>query len=676
MPSRQATVTPEGLVSPEAGLQAGDLRSLAALHYRELGKILDCLHDIEGVKAVKARVEANQSFLRALAMIPDNGFVIAVTGLQGVGKSTLANALLGISGTKGALPEGLGRCEKVPVLVRALLPGERSQAHALPLTSVGNTAANLVPVDSDKALCIALGEALDDGREAILVDYPLSAPPEPLLPPLVYLLILPGYEKKSAWGDLAMASMLLADRAVFVLDGSALASQSNKALLAGTMARFGGEGLAVVVSKADRPGQKPEDYTASLNALEVGHFSPEVGNLFFTGVRSNDPAEWQGVEALRDGLFYGLDQNMMLARASRTRQLAAKLRDFAEDDMEMLIDTVREQLERTQTNLAPNQRIYSNIQGKITRAREKAEKAARDVITNQVEDIFNKLVWEVERKIYTEASGFTQFVDGFNPFQDYKDQQDVRLNNLMRDMVNDSLAGIPAAATTAALKAFRDHLPESMFREQEDRQWTEVLTFTGKIDPEAFQAQASAELTAAMKPIASLMVEILEKAAKTEKLDKATLAEIAKNVLGNSGIKNLRRGMVALGLMDAGLIGVEIGEGTAASAATAISAPLAAAMAVVLVVVATAFSLRAAKNYKVNAQKTAGYLVSSSKEPIKKKMLESLDPILDWFQDGLDRYLRTVLGLRRSEDAQYRLAVQCERLSVLRSATLKVLAMR
>jgi hypothetical protein len=121
---------------------------------------------------------------------------------------------------------------------------------------------------------------------------------------------------------------------------------------------------------------------------------------------------------------------------------------------------------------------------------------------------------------------------------------------------------------------------------------------------------------------------------------------------------------------------MEIGEGSAASAAVAISAPLAAAVAVVLAIVATALSLRAAKSYKVNAQKQAGYLVSSSQEPIKKQMLETLVPVLDWFETGLDNYLCTVLGIKRSEDAQYRLAVQCERISVLRSATLKALAMR
>lgn len=415
---------------------------------------------------------------------------------------------------------------------------------------------------------------------------------------------------------------------------------------------------------------------ASLDALGVGIFSPEAGNLFFTGVRSNNPTEWQGVEALRDGLFYGLDRTMVLARASRTRQLAAKLRDFAEDDMETLIETVREHLERTHTNLAPNQRIYSAIREGVAQAREKAEKAALVVIDNQVEGVFGTLVEEVDRKIYTEASGFTQFVDSFNPFQAYEDQQDVRLNDLMRETVKETLAGIPAAATIAALKAFRDHLPESIFGEQEDRQWAEVLAFSGRIDTEAFQAQASAELAAAMKPIASLMVEILEQATKAEKLDKTALAEIARGVLGSSGIKDLRRGLVALGLMDAGLLGVEIGEGVAAPTALAISAPLAAAVAVVLVVVATAFSLRAAKNYRANAGKQARYLVSSSREPIRKKMLESMVPILDWFQDGLDRHLRTVLGLRRSEDGQFRLAVQCERLRVLRSATLKALAMR
>jgi len=674
MPSTAQPSDLMALARKDRALQATDLRRLAAVFHAELGSVLECLHDLEGVKALKAKLQTNQSFLKALAIIPDNGFVIAVTGLQGVGKSTLANALLGLSGNACALPEGLMRCEKVPVLVRTLLPGERQQAHVLPLRFEGDAARNLVPVNAETAIKVATDGHLQDGREAILVDYPLPASADSPLPPLVYLLVLPGYEKKSAWGDLALASMLLADRAVFVVDGSALAAQSNKALLAQAVAQFGGEGLAVVISKADRAGLKPEEFATSLNALSLGRFSAEMGNLYFTGVKSNRPEDWLGIAPLRDGLFYGLDRSMVTARDSRVRQLATRLKDFAEDEVEDLILAVREQVETSQAEQAPNQRIHGSIQSKVAEAKAIAVKQARLAIAAKVDTVFKTLPEAVEQEIYTAASGTKAFFEQFNPFQDYGDQQDVVLNRRLRDMVNSALGTIPSEAMSAALTAFRDNLPESLFADQSDANWAEMICFKGDLATDEQRQNVSSELLAALRPVTSVMIDILERAMKGGKLDKDSLAAIGQEVIATSAVQNLRRGMVALGLLDAGLVGEKIAEGSAASTATAISVPLAATVSVVLVLIATALSLRAAKNYKVMAQKQAGYLVSSSQEPIKQKMLEAINPVLDWFERGLNQFLSVQLGLKRQENVQYRLAIQCERLSVLRSATLKTLS--
>ncbi len=654
---------------------ASHLRRLAEKFHRELGELLNSLHDFEGVKVVKAKVEAQQSFLRAISMIPDNGFVIAVSGLQGVGKSTLANALIGMSG-KEALPEGRERCEKVPVLVRTLLPGEPRQAHILPRGPLGDTPNNLMRVDPETALRVARGETVTGSDEPLLVDYPLPAFPESLLPPWVYLLVLPGYEKNSPWGDLAMASMLLADRALFVVDGSALASQRSKTLLTDSLERMGGDGLTLVVSKTDRPGQKLEDYTASIDGLGIGDFSTENGNLFFTGIGSNDPAEWEGVAELRAGLFYGLDRNMVLARASRTRQLAAQMKEFAENDVESLIEAVKAHLEQTLTSSTPTRRIYAHFRERVSEARAKAEKAAERASTSGVAEAFNGLSDRVSKTIYDKASGWSAFWESFNPWQSYEDQQEVKLDQTMKTMVNDALNGLPAKSLKAALEAFRDNLPESMLKEQDDPAWSEKMFFKGNMDSAEFKKAASDEMLAAMRPISEVMIQMLERASKRGNLDKDAMTEIAKDVLANSGIKNLRRGLVVLGFVESAEIGAQIGGAGLTPVAEAVSVPVAAAVAVVLVACAVAISLRSAKAYKVRASKQAGYLVRSSEEPIKNKIVESLQVVMDWYEDRLDKFLRKAMGPDRNEDAQFKLASQCERLSVLRAATLRALPTR
>lgn len=670
-------------------LRAADLRRIATLQYLELNKVLHHLHDLEGTKPLKKRCEGSQAFLKALSLVPDNGYVIAVTGLQGVGKSTLANALLKFSDLDDyALPTGRTRCEQLPVIVRATLPGEPHQAHYLPATFNRDAAECLVPITLAVAKRMAQGEPAVDGTEPVLVDFPLPpvfAGTSMRLPPLVYLLILPGYEKGQPWSELAMASMLLADQAVFVVDNSSLATQTGKELLQEAMQRFGREALTVVFSKMDRDGQNPEEMTASLNALGLGEFSPERGNLFLTGVGDKKQV---GIKDLRIALFEGSGQGGRPARVSRVKQLSMRLRQFAEDDLEQVIELIRAKVEEAQTGQRPNHKVYHNLLDRIATARDLAANEARRVVEAEVKAVFESLPDEVAAKIYDEANGVTAFFEKFNPYQDYGDQQHVKLDRLMKDTVNQRLKGIPERVTVSALKAFRDRLPSSMVEDDGgmDAKWYNLVRLPddhrggGRL-----QGQVSQEFLAAMKPVANVMIEILEKAGKTGKsLDRASLQAIAAEVINTTGVKNLRRGLFALGLVEAGELGFETatvgapaaaaGATPAATAGAAISTPLATAVGVVMVVILAALSLRAAKSYKTESAKQAGYLVASSQEAVARQMGAGIENILDWFQDGLDQRLRAQLGLNRGDDIQFRLALQCERLSVLRGATLKALS--
>lgn len=672
-----------------AALRAADLRRIATLHNMELNKVLHDLHDLEGTGALKKRCEGSQAFLKALSLVPDNGYVIAVTGLQGVGKSTLANALLKFSDQDAyALPTGRTRCEKVPVIVRATLPGEPHQAHYLPATFTNDAAEALVPVTLAAAKRMAQGEPTVDGIEPVLVDLPLppvAAGTSMRLPPLVYLLILPGYEKGQPWSELAMASMLLADQAVFVVDNSSLATQTGRELLQEAMQRFGHGSLTVAFSKMDRDGQNPEEMIASLNAFGLGEFSTERGNLFLTGIGGNEQV---GISELRVALFEGSCKGGRPARASRVRQLSLRLRQFAEDDLEQVIMLIRDKVEDAQTSQRPNQKIYCKLLDRITDAKNNAAKSARDAVEKEVAAVFESLPDEVAQKIYDTAKGSTAFFEKFNPWQSYDDQQQVKLDKLMKATVNQRLNGITGRVTISALRAFRDTLPSSMVEDDGDMdaKWYGLVQLPdGHRDGGKLQDQVSQEFLASMKPMTNVMIEILENAGKAGKsLDMASLQAIATEVINNTGIKSLRRGLFALGLVEAGELGFEaatVGAPTAgvsatpaATAGAAISAPLAAAVGVALVAAVIALSLRAAKSYKTESARQAKYLVASSQEAVDRKMVEGIEKILDWFQERLDQRLRTQLGLNRGDNIQFRLALQCERLSVLRGATLKALA--
>jgi hypothetical protein len=270
----------------------------------------------------------------------------------------------------------------------------------------------------------------------------------------------------------------------------------------------------------------------------------------------------------------------------------------------------------------------------------------------------------------------------------------------MKALVNNKLKGIPVRATKAALEAFKENLPESMFRyrkEEDDKEWYKAVQFKEGIDVAQYKDIVSQEFLAATKPVAEAMMQVLERAFKSgDSLNKETLKKIAIEVASTQGITGLRRGLFALGLVESAELGFEAagmaagasaagtgastaagtagaGTGATAAAGASLAVPLAIVAGGILVAVTTALCLKAAKDYKVSAARQAGYMVASSEDAIRARLIESTNFILDWFQEGIERRLHQLLGLRRAESAQYQLAVQCERISLLRSATLKAL---
>ena len=100
---------------PQAGLHAlrdrlyDLLRALPVLDNTELERrVLPVLRKVE------------------IARLLDEQYVVAITGLQGVGKTTLIRAIYGLP--EDLLPEGVGRGEKVPIWVLEHSVGGRGGA--------------------------------------------------------------------------------------------------------------------------------------------------------------------------------------------------------------------------------------------------------------------------------------------------------------------------------------------------------------------------------------------------------------------------------------------------------------------------------------------------------------------------------------------------------------------
>jgi energy-coupling factor transporter ATP-binding protein EcfA2 len=613
------------------------------------------------------------AFVKAVAILPNIGVVVAITGKQGVGKSMLANALAGITRKGVGLSVGKLRCEKVPMLLRTCSRGEAASASWLPREFEGEAASNLLPISHEEARRIANEGIAPNGGSPVLVDYPLDAQDAPWLPQGVYLLVLPGFEKNTEWAELGTASMLLSDEAIYVADEQALASESGKSLLREYLARVGGDSLKLVVSKRDQSGASPEELLPRIS--ELGDFCPELDNLFFTAIPSqSDKREWKGVTTLLDALGKG-------RTSARDRQLAFALRELADVELEMLWSTINSWLEKSEITTLPNSRTYIEITDRVISAKEKALKAGRQEIHQQVERRMGILGQTVREEVYDKASGFRAFHEAFNPFRAYKDTQPAELDALLSQLGESSLKGFAADMLIVALKSFATSLPGSNLGNVDDKVWADDihnLAGTNFVDG---SRKVCDEYLAALKPVAELMQSILEEAAsKRSPLSPEILKKIAKEKINTVGIGELRRGLFALGLLESADLGVELAGGSAASAGAAgsaaaagISTGLAWAAGGIGAAVIVLLCLRLSTKFKDDTSSLAQYTIQNQKGKVEQDAMAGVERLLDWFQSGLDKRFRLDLGIDDNLIWKYRLAAENHQIRKIRVQTLREL---
>lgn len=170
-----------------------------------------------------------------------NRQVVAIAGLQGVGKSTLLGNYLGLSGTY--FPENVGRGEKVPVLIS--WTKELSLSEWVIEVQDGDLRMLQREVSEDE-----FRRSVTGGGNAILME--VGLPHEYLEAGGSSLLLLPGLEEvDEEWTRLTEHAFVAASACVFVTNSAVMADRANEELLNKVGERFSSHSI-VAISGADR----------------------------------------------------------------------------------------------------------------------------------------------------------------------------------------------------------------------------------------------------------------------------------------------------------------------------------------------------------------------------------------------------------------------------------------
>lgn len=289
---------------PEAGLHA--LRDRLYELLRAL-PVLDNLDLERKILPVLRKVE--------VARLLDEQYAVAVTGLQGVGKTTLIRAIYDIP--KGILPEGVGRGEKVPVWIVEC-----------PEAPLGTFEAEVVEVSRPEG---AEGPA-ELRTRAISTDelHELAQSPDPhhfllkLFVPGSFFggtsrsfLLLPGIEKRdTGWVELARHTLSCSDAALFVANSTVWARASAQKELEEVRSVLEGANPVFALTSADQSGDRNAEFAETV-ASDLDLVEDERDRLVVTDPdpRSSPDGDW------RDRLRAALDRHAATTREARHRQL-------------------------------------------------------------------------------------------------------------------------------------------------------------------------------------------------------------------------------------------------------------------------------------------------------------------------------------------------------------------
>lgn len=228
-----------------------------------------------------------------------NRQIIAVTGMQGVGKTTLMKNFYGLSDEFFNIT--LNRSEKLPVLITeredCVVP--QMQVSRVIQTQDGYD-VQIVTVDSQTEFIEA-----SKGDDSQVMYLELIVPYKHTHNSHTSFMLLPGFENRGDyWEELISFSAKCSDTALFLIDNMRLAREENRKKLNEMRDRFG-EQMIYVITKSDRATDNNEQAKAQLAELTGAgkerivcagaYFSDEENNAWIAELKkaidmfSNDP---------------------------------------------------------------------------------------------------------------------------------------------------------------------------------------------------------------------------------------------------------------------------------------------------------------------------------------------------------------------------------------------------
>ena len=324
---------------PEAGLHA----------------LRDRLYDLLRALPVLNKPELEASVLPVLrkveiARLLDAQYVVAVTGLQGVGKTTLMRALYGLP--EGVLPEGVGRGEKIPIWILERTPEDDGPDMAVVEVTdrESGKSADLRERPIEEAADFAHIAQNPESRHFLLK---LRVEPTFFQGDKSFLL-LPGIEgdgesADTMWVELARHALSCADAAVFVANESGWARHTTQRELERLETMLSGSHPVVVLTGQD---QSSDDHAELIEtvARDMNVPDDERDRLLPTHPEPGAPgrSDW------RQDLRHALQTYSATSRSARTRQLE-HLKKVLTEEVLQLLQTVGTESKRAWATLDANE---------------------------------------------------------------------------------------------------------------------------------------------------------------------------------------------------------------------------------------------------------------------------------------------------------------------------------
>ncbi|MEK3885779.1 hypothetical protein [Paenibacillus sp. PL2-23] len=203
----------------------------------------------------------------AIAELFHDKYIIAIAGMQGVGKTTLLKQLYDIP--SGYIPENIGRGEKLPILVTEHSVEEIHTyvRRAEPVEGSYDFELREIPIPSSQFMEISRQPGEHDMWLELKVPYRYFYSPDQCFA------LLPGIEdlegRDQEWQDFVRHALTLAATCIMVFDRAKLAQGQNRTLLDSVVKDFKAAKPIFALSSSDE--RSPED-NAQLKGLVLKHF--------------------------------------------------------------------------------------------------------------------------------------------------------------------------------------------------------------------------------------------------------------------------------------------------------------------------------------------------------------------------------------------------------------------